>query len=95
MERRERLLADLQKMQRRVDEFADNGELNMMAEYAQDVKQTQKKIVEVENEIDWINQVKLHFVPNSLSIQRYVLGRISISNATNRIPTIGSDQNSC
>lgn len=57
MERRERLLADLQKMQRRVDEFADYGELNMMAEYAQDVKQVQKKIVEVENEIEWINQV--------------------------------------
>jgi hypothetical protein len=44
-------------MQRRVDEFADYGELNMMAEYAQDVKQVQKKIVEVENEIEWINQV--------------------------------------
>jgi dynein heavy chain len=58
MEKRERLLADLQKMQRRVDEFADYGELNMMAEYAQDVKQVQKKIVEVENEIEWINQVK-------------------------------------
>jgi len=57
MEKRERLLADLQKMQRRVDEFADYGELNMMAEYAQDVKQVQKKIVEVENEIEWINQV--------------------------------------
>ena len=95
MERRERLLADLQKMQRRVDEFADNGELNMMAEYAQDVKQTQKKIVEAENEIDWINQVKLHLASNSLSIGRYVLGGISISNATNRISTIGSDQNSC
>jgi dynein heavy chain len=57
MERRERLLIDLQKMQRRVDEFADNGELNMMAEYAQDVKQTQKKVIDAENEIEWINQV--------------------------------------
>lgn len=62
MERRERLLADLQKMQRRVDEFADYGELNMMAEYAQDVKQIQKKIVEVEGEIEWINQVKNTFI---------------------------------
>jgi hypothetical protein len=44
-------------MQRRVDEFADYGELNMMAEYAQDVKQIQKKIAEVEIEIEWINQV--------------------------------------
>ncbi|CAF1455240.1 unnamed protein product [Rotaria magnacalcarata] len=61
MERRERLLADLQKMQRRVDEFADYGELNMMAEYAQDVKQIQKKIVEVENEIEWINQEENQF----------------------------------
>lgn len=61
MERRERLMADLQKMQRRVDEFADYGELTMMAEYAQDVKQIQKKIVDVENEIEWINQVN-HFL---------------------------------
>ncbi|CAF3340145.1 unnamed protein product [Rotaria socialis] len=61
MERRERLLADLQKMQRRVDEFADYGELNMMGEYAQDVKQIQKKIVEVENEIEWINQEENQF----------------------------------
>jgi hypothetical protein len=57
MERRERLLADLQKMQRRVDEFADSGELTMMAEYAQEVKIVQKKVVDVEKEIDWINQV--------------------------------------
>ena len=54
-------MADLQKMQRRVDEFADYGELTMMAEYAQDVKQIQKKIVDVENEIEWINQVN-HFL---------------------------------
>jgi hypothetical protein len=44
-------------MQRRVDEFADYAELTMMAQYAQDVKQIQKKIVDVENEIEWINQV--------------------------------------
>ena len=44
-------------MQRRVDEFADYGELSMMAEYAQDVRQIQKKIGEVEIEIEWINQV--------------------------------------
>jgi hypothetical protein len=81
MERRERLLADLQKMQRRVDEFADYGELNMMAEYAQDVKQVQKKIVEVENEIEWINQVShrksLFILFDSL------LGRNTISNGEN------------
>ena len=58
IERRERLLADLQKMHRRVDEFADYGELNMMAEYSQDVKQIQRKIVEIESEIEWINQVR-------------------------------------
>ncbi|CAF1554905.1 unnamed protein product, partial [Didymodactylos carnosus] len=56
LEKRERLISDLQKMQRRVDEFADNGVLQMMAEYALDVKHVQKKIVDVENEIEWINQ---------------------------------------
>jgi dynein heavy chain len=67
IERRERLLADLHKMQRRVDEFADYGELNMMADYAQDVKQIQKKIVDVENEIEWINQVDI-IHPNLLCL---------------------------
>ena len=67
MERRERLMADLQKMQRRVDEFADYGELNMMGEYAQDVKLVQKKIVEVETEIEWINQVNLFFLSVAFS----------------------------
>ncbi len=62
MERRERLVAELHKMQRRVDEFADLGELKMMAEYAQDVKLVQKKIVDVEIEIEWINQVIENFV---------------------------------
>lgn len=61
MERRERLMADLQQMQRRVDEFADSGELNRMAEYAQNVKDIQKKIVKVENDIEWINQVNSIF----------------------------------
>ena len=54
-------MRDLQKMQRRVDELADYGELNMMDEYVQDVKQIQKKIVEAENEIEWINNVKNAF----------------------------------
>lgn len=58
MERRERLLIELQKMQRRVDDFADNGELSMMGDYAKDVKLVQKKVTDVEIEIEWINQVK-------------------------------------
>jgi len=48
-------------MQRRVDGFADYGELKMMAEYAQDVKEVQKKIVKVEAEIEWINQEETQF----------------------------------
>jgi hypothetical protein len=65
-------------MQRRVDEFADYGELNMMAEYAQDVKQIQKKIAEVEIEIEWINQVNklIEFLFDSFDL---FLGRNSIS----------------
>jgi hypothetical protein len=65
-------------MQRRVDEFADYGELNMMAEYAQDVKQIQKKIAEVEIEIEWINQVNkfIEFLFYSFDL---FLGRNSIS----------------
>lgn len=57
MERRELLMADLQQMQRRLDEFADYGELNMMIEYAKNVNLLQKKIVKVEGDIEWINQV--------------------------------------
>ena len=56
-DRRERLITDLEKMRRRIDEFADHGELHMMPEYIQDVKAVQKKLIEVEAEIQWINQV--------------------------------------
>lgn len=86
MERRERLLADLQKMQRRVDEFADYGELNMMAEYAQDVKQIQKKIVEVEGEIEWINQVKkLSFNHFDCIIDSFIINRKKINSEWERL----------
>ena len=95
MERRERLMTDLQKMQRRVDDFADNGELQMMAEYAQDVKQVQKKIVEVENEIEWINQVSFHNENLQEKIDFLVfivcLGRSSIPYGQNGISSIGCD----
>ena len=59
MERRELLMADLQQMQRRVDEFADNGDLTRTIEYAKNVNLIQKKIVKVESDIEWINQVNI------------------------------------
>ena len=84
MERRERLMADLQKMQRRVDGFADYGELEMMAEYAQDVKQVQKKIVEVENEIEWINQVGIPLLLASERTDHWPLFRKKRNSACRR-----------
>ena len=41
-----------------MDEFADYGELDMMAKYVVDVKEIQKKIVKIETDIEWINQVE-------------------------------------
>ena len=55
---REKVLIELDKISKRIDEFSDYGELEMMKQYVDDVKSVQKRIVEVEKTIDWVRNVR-------------------------------------
>ena len=57
-QQREKLLMELEKIQKRIDEFSDYGELEMMKQYVEDTKNVQKRIVEAEKQIDWIRNVR-------------------------------------
>lgn len=57
MERREKVMMELEKLRTRVDEFNDYGELDMMQQYVQDIRTVQKRVTDVTNEISWINKV--------------------------------------
>lgn len=59
--KRDKLLIEIDKIQKRIDEFADYGELEMMKQYVDDVKSVQKRINESENTIEWIRNEELHF----------------------------------
>nr|KAG5708500.1 hypothetical protein BaRGS_026227 [Batillaria attramentaria] len=47
-EKREKVIAELEKLRQRVDEFNDYGELDMMQQYVQDVVKVQRRIAEEE-----------------------------------------------
>ena len=57
VQKREKLMIELDKIQKRVDEFSDYGELEMMREYVEDVKTVQRRIAENEALIEWIRNV--------------------------------------
>ncbi len=59
---REKVLIELDKISKRIDEFSDYGELEMMKQYVDDVKSVQKRIVEVEKTIDWVRNVSIQFI---------------------------------
>jgi hypothetical protein len=52
-------MIELEKIAKRIDEFSDYGELEMMKQYVDDVKSVQKRIVESEKLIDWIRNVNI------------------------------------
>ncbi|KAI7794029.1 dynein axonemal heavy chain 12 [Triplophysa rosa] len=54
--RREKLLLDLKKVGRRIEEFAECSELDMMQQYATDVRTVQKRIQDIEDSIVFINK---------------------------------------
>jgi dynein heavy chain len=61
IQKREKLIIELDKISKRIDEFADYGELEMMREYVDDVKLVQKRIVDAEILIEWIKKVQTEF----------------------------------
>lgn len=59
LEKREKVMLELEKLRTRVDEFNDYGELDMMQQYVQDVRAVQKRLADVADQISWINKVIL------------------------------------
>ena len=60
-QKRDKLLIEIEKIQNRIDEFTDYGELEMMKQYVDDIKIVQKRIHESENLIEWIRNEEAHF----------------------------------
>eukprot|EP00105_Crassostrea_gigas_P043640 XP_019927788.1 PREDICTED: dynein heavy chain 12, axonemal isoform X3 [Crassostrea gigas] len=56
LEKREKVIAELEKLRQRVDEFNDYGELDMMQQYVQDVRAVQKRLADVQDQISFINK---------------------------------------
>ena len=54
---REKVIIELEKIAKRIDEFSDYGELDMIKQYVDDIKSVQKRISESEKLIDWITNV--------------------------------------
>ncbi|XP_059163826.1 dynein axonemal heavy chain 12-like isoform X1 [Physella acuta] len=54
--RREKIMLELEKLRMRVDEFNDYGELDMMQQYVQDVRQVQRRIQDLNEQVNWINK---------------------------------------
>jgi hypothetical protein len=44
-------------MQKRIEEFTEYGEIDMMKQYVDDAKNVQKRITDAEIVIDWIRNV--------------------------------------
>ena len=57
MEKREKVMAEIEKLRTRVDEFNDYGEMDMMQQYVQDIRAVQKRVSDVTEQISWINKV--------------------------------------
>ncbi|KAK7101371.1 hypothetical protein V1264_019760 [Littorina saxatilis] len=47
---------EINKLKRRVDEFNDFSEIDMMQLYVKDAQQVQRKLIEVQDTIDWIHK---------------------------------------
>ena len=56
---KEKVMIELDKISKRIDEFSDYGELEMMKQYVDDVKNVQKRITDAEKLIDWIRNVNI------------------------------------
>ncbi|XP_063405511.1 dynein axonemal heavy chain 12-like isoform X3 [Mytilus trossulus] len=56
LEKREKVILELEKLRARVDEFNDYGEMDMMQQYVGDVRVVQKRLQDVQEQITWINK---------------------------------------
>ena len=56
IERKEKVMLELQKLKQRADEFNDYGELDSMQQYVNDVRQTKKRLDDANEQIQWVNK---------------------------------------
>ncbi|GFO33725.1 dynein heavy chain 12, axonemal-like, partial [Plakobranchus ocellatus] len=56
LQKREKVMLELEKLRQRVDEFNDYSELDMMNQYVQDVRTVQRRIAELNEQVAWINK---------------------------------------
>lgn len=66
IERREKVMLELEKLRQRVDEFNDYGELDMMQQYVQDVVKVQRRISDLQEQIEWINKVCAGYIHTAM-----------------------------
>ena len=62
MEKKEKVMLELQKLKQRVDEFNDYGELDMMQQYVQDVKAVQKRLADAQEQITYVNKEEVQIL---------------------------------
>lgn len=58
MEKREKVAMELDKLHKRVDEFNDHGEVDMIEEYVKDIRLVQKCLSDVAEQITWLKKVE-------------------------------------
>ncbi|XP_070559445.1 dynein axonemal heavy chain 12-like isoform X2 [Ptychodera flava] len=56
LEKREKVMLELEKLKRRVEEFGEYGELDMMVQYVNDVRAVQKRVNDAQESISTINK---------------------------------------
>jgi len=61
-QKKEKLIVELDKMQKRIEEFIDYGELDMVKQYVDDTKNVQKRIM-VRSEFPILETVKNQLDP--------------------------------
>ncbi|XP_071484907.1 dynein axonemal heavy chain 12-like [Diadema antillarum] len=56
LEKREKVMLELEKIRKRVAEFTEYGELDMMVQYVNDVRAVQKRLADAQESINFINK---------------------------------------
>lgn len=52
LEARQQVVTLLSRLKKRVDEFNDCGELDMIQQYVQDIRVTQRKLAEIKDQVE-------------------------------------------
>ena len=57
LQKRERVMLELEKLSRRAQEFEECGEVDLMQQYVTDTRTVQKRLTDVQEQITFINKV--------------------------------------